>query len=309
MQRGERLHRKVYENVMAGKYLTLEMAHRAVAAWFDEYAKRPQPRSKYLKGYAPMDLFEPGRGQGVDPVKLTYLMWSKKDATIRASRIGFQGKFYYHEALEGRRHKVEIRYDLQDPGYIAVFENGEFLCIANEQDQVHPMAAQLGTKDDQALLAQYCEIKARQKKNASTLSRQLLEQEVLPAHRRRLERDGVTALGPAPEPIEEKPKKLTAADTRRIEKEVAQYRKNQPAKPDIWADLENKPEAEKYEQLVRYGARGMLIPRQYEAFMRYFEQTGKYQQLEKSGYWENVRTSEIIMHRANSTQTQGAING
>ncbi len=309
MKRGERMHRRIYENVMAGQYLTLEMAHRAVAAWFDQYGKRPQDRSKYLMGYAPIDLFEPGRGEGVDPLKLTYLMWSKKDATIRGSRISFQGRLYYHQELEGRRHKVEIRYDLQDPGYIAVFENAELLCIAAEQDKVHPMAI-LGDESDRELLSEQCKIKARQKKTASQLSRKMLEQEVLPAYQRRLEQDGVTAQGPPAPPAEPAQKKLTAADQKRITAEVERYNKRKQAeKKDIWKELDALSEPERYEQLVRYGAQGILIPREQAAFMRYFEQTSKYLQLEQSGYWENVRTAEILMHRATGNPNQGATNG
>jgi putative transposase len=313
MKRGERLHRKIHEKVMAGKCVTIEMAHRAVAGWFDEYSRRPQQKSKYLMGYAPIDLFEPGRGEGIDPLTLTYLMWSKKDVTIRGSRISFNGRFYYHKELEWRHHKAEIRYDLADPGYIAVFEGGKFLCIAPEQDKVHPMA-KLGTDADMERLEQQLEIKNRQKKEAGALGRQLLESEILPAHLRRLEMDGITPVGPTPEPAEPEVKKLTQVEEQKILHEVAEYRKiHKPETTDIWAGLEKLAEADRFEQLVRYGARGLLIPREHQAWMQYYEQTPKHAVLEKSGYWENVRTSEMLMIRAlgNTQKTsQGvAING
>lgn len=297
LNRGEFLHRNIYRKLMEGKCLTLEIAHMAVAAWFDEYAATPQPRSKYLKGYTPIDLFEPGRGDGVDRDLLTYLMWSKKDATIRGSRIEWRGKKYYHDALYGKHKKVEIRYDLQDTGYVAVFDGGELLCIAHEQDKVHPMATHLGTDEDRALLDKYMAIKKGQEKRAATISRKLLEEEILPAHRKQLEMDGVTAIGPVKESEELKQKQLTRIDREKIEKEVAQYNRVKPKSVDMWAKLDNMPEAERYEQLVRYEAQGLLIPREHSAFMRYFEQTSKYEQLEKAGYWENVRTTEIMMRR------------
>ena len=297
-KRGERLHRKIYEKVTAGKCLTMEMAHRAIAGWLDEYAHRRQDRSKYLMGYAPIDLFEPGRGEGIDQLTLTYLMWSKKDVMIRGSRISLNGKYYYHQDLEWRRHKVEIRYDLQDPGYVAVFEDNKFLCIASEQDKVHPMA-KLGTDEDMERLEKQLEIKGHQKKEASALGRQLLENEILPAHLLRLEMDGVTSVGPTPEPAEPEVKKLTQVEEQKILHEVAEYRKiHKPETTDIWAGLEKLAEADRYEQLVRYGARGLLIPREHQAWMQYYEQTPKHAVLEKSGYWENVRTSEMLMIRA-----------
>ncbi|BBO78602.1 transposase [Desulfosarcina widdelii] len=296
LNRGEKLHRKVYEKVVGGETVTLEMAHRVVAAWFDEYVSRPQPRSKYLKGWAPKDLFEPERGDGVDPVALTALMWAKKDAVIRASRISHMGRYYYHDELYGRHHKVEVRYDLQDPGYIAVYEDGNFLCMAPEQDQVHPMANYLGTDQDRELLSQYCEIKRRQEKIAGGLSRKLLESEILPAHQKRLARDGVTATGPVKEP---EPKKLTKADERLIEKEAAQYFDRQDREtPKPFIGLDQLDEPDRYEQLVRFDARGVMIPKKWAAFMRYFEQTPQYMRLEESGYWEQVRTNEIVMTEA-----------
>lgn len=298
INRGERLHRRIYEAVMAGQYITLEMAHRAVATWFDDYACRPQEKSKYLKGYAPIDLFEKGRGEGVDPMQLTYLMWAKKDANIRASRIEAFGRYYYNDALYNRRHQVEIRYDLQDPSYIVVFERGEFLCVAAEQDKVHPMARILGTEDDQKRLAEYCEIKGRQEKEASGIATRMLEQEVLPDYRRRLAYEGVTPTGlPAPEPEEEAPKPITAAERERIEAEAAAYQsEDKPA--DIWDGVADLSEVERYEQLIKFDARGMLIPKEHQAFMRYFEQTAKYATLERQDYWEQVRAAEAILSQA-----------
>ncbi len=327
MKRGERLHRKIYEKVMDGKCVTIEMAHRTIAGWFDEYSRRPQDKSKYLMGYAPIDIFEPGRGEGIDPLMLTYLMWSKKDVMIRGSRISFNGRFYYHQELECRHHKVEIRYDLADPGYIAVFEDGKFLCIAPEQDKVHPMA-KLGTDADMERLETQLENKNRQKKEASALGRHLLESEILPAHLLRLEMDGITAAG-APEqspfPLnkggieggcnpfdkgESSPKKLTPADEQQILKEVEEYRKNKKSDvADIWDGLDKLSEADKYEQLVRHDARGIFIPKEHRAWMRYYEQTSKYIQLERSGYWENVRTTEIIMNRKSVNGSQLTVNG
>lgn len=299
MNRGEKLHRRVYEKITGGQCVTLEMAHQAVAAWFDDYARRPQPRSKYLKGWAPMDVFEKGRGPGVDPVELTALMWARKDAVIRASRISHRGgdgniHYYYHDELYGRHHKVEVRYDLQDPSYIAVYENGEFVCIANEQESVHPMAI-LGSEEDRAKLAEYCEIKKHQEKIAGGLSRQLLESEVLPAHRLQMERDGVTPSGPVPAE-KTQPKRLTTADQKRIEQEAAEYFESQEAEPvNVFADLEQMDEPDRYETLVKLDARGVMIPKQWLAFMRYFEQTPKYRTLEDSGYWEQVRAAEAVM--------------
>lgn len=298
LMRGEKLHRKVYEKVMGGRCLTMEMAHQMVAGWFDEYAHRPQPRSKHLKGWAPIDFFGPGRGKGVDPVKLTALMWARKDAVVRASRIHHMGHYYYHDNLYGRHHSVEVRYDLQDPSYIAVFEKGKFICIAPEQDQCHPMGI-LGTPADREKLSEYCEIKGRQFKHASGLARKLLEHEVLPAHLQQLERDGVTPTGPVKVETEPEPKQLTAADEKKIEAEAAAYfEEHEKEETNVFADLDGMDEVERYEQLIRLDARGVMIPKQWLAFMRYFEQTPAHASLAREDYWEEIRAAEAVVNRA-----------
>ena len=277
LHRGEFQHRKVYEKVMGGLCITLEDAYRAFADWFDDYARRPQKHSKYLKGASPIELFEAGRGPGVDPVELTTLMWARKDGHIRGSRIEHRGKFYYHDELYGRKHGVEIRYDLQDPGYIAVYEDGEFLCIAPEQGKAHPMAI-LGSEEDRARLAEQLKIKARQKKHASELNRRLLEDEILPSHFAQMERDGLTPQGAPRTEDPPKPKQLTRSDKEDIEREVAEYhklQKKQVLEHNPFAALEDMDEVERYELLVKYDAKGVMIPKRWAAFMRYFEQTPK----------------------------------
>ncbi len=296
MNRGEKLHRKVYEKVMGGEYVTMEMAHQMVAEWFDEYAHRPQPRSKYLKGWAPMDLFEPGRGKGIDPAKLTALMWARKDAVVRASRISHMGSYYYHDKLCGRHHSVEVRYDLQDPSYIAVFEEDEFVCLAFEQEKTHPAARPLGTEEDVDQLDRQLAIKNHQYKLASGLSKLLLEKEVLPAHRRQLLREGVTPTGPVIIDRESAPKHLTAADEKQIEAEAAAYFENhEKEEPNVFAELDGMDEPDRYETLVHLAASGVMIPKQWLTFMRYFEQTPKYKTLAKSGYWEQARVCASVM--------------
>ena len=308
LQRGERLHRKVYEGVMAGKFLTIEMAHQAVAAWFDDYSRRPQERSKYLKGDAPIDLFEPGRGPGVDPISLTALMWSEKKAQIRAGQIKFMGRTYCHDELYGRRHDVEVRYDLQDQGYIAVYEEGQLICIASEQDKVHPMAL-LGSEQDREKLSNFCEIKNRQKKEASCLARKLLENEILPAHKRRLEMDGVTPIGPPPEPVEMPSKKLTISEEKRIGRAVKKLRNMNQEECLNRSNINDLPEVDRYEVLIRQEVNGEAIQGDHARFMRYFETTTRYLSLEKTGYWDGVRKAEIKKNRGNNRQMKEVVNG
>lgn len=302
MMRGERLHRKVYDKIMGGQCLTLEMAHRAIAAWFDEYAQRPQERSKYLVGHCPQDLFLPGRGKGIDPTELTYLMMADKTATVRASRIEFNSRKYYHPELFRRNHRVQIRYDLQEPGHILVYDRGEFLCVATEQDGVHPAATHLGTDEDREKLAYFCELKKHQEKEAARLAHQILEAEVLPAHQRQLERDGLISTGPTQIESAPTPKQIPTAELQRLEAEVDAYCEEKQATAsaaDFWSDLSTLSEIDRYERLVEAEARGWLIPDQWAAFMTYFEQTPDYQTLNDAGHWQQIKANAAILYEVN----------
>jgi putative transposase len=304
MMRGEFLHRKVYDKIMGGQVLTMEMAHRAIAAWFDEYAARPQDRSKYLMGHSPADLFLPGRGPGVDPSELTYLMLADKEVTVRASRVEFNGRKYYHPELFRRNHKVTIRYDLHDTSHVLVFDRGELLCVATEQDAVHPAATALGTDADREKLAYYCELKKHQEKEASRLSRQILEIEVLPAHRQQLHAAGL--LGQNQQQIEQNPatKQITASECAKLEAEVDAYceeRTSGDLANDFWSGLTTLSELDRYERLLEADASGMLIPQQFSAFMKYFEQTPDYLTLSGQGYWQTVKERAAVLCQVNQS--------
>ena len=201
LKRGERLHRKVYEKATGGKCLTLEQMHRAAAAWFDMYAQRPQ--KGHLEGRCPQEVFDEQRGPGVDPGQLRFLMMSQEVRTIRRNGITFLGTNYYHPELYGRRHPVVIRFDYQDPSELIVYElhgaaDGEPLCIARPVEKVHPAANILGTEADQARLKEQIRLKRSQEREASRSARDILENEVMPEHARRLEQLGINTTELAP---------------------------------------------------------------------------------------------------------------
>jgi len=152
MKRGEIMHRKLYDQ-MGGRPLTLEETHYVVALWFAEYARRPN-RAQHLRGRTPGEVFEAGRGPGVDMDRLTLMMMHKEIKTISKDGIKHRGRLFWHEALANRRHPVVIRYDDQlSPHNVLVYDqrNGEFLCKALNREHyqiasgIHPAAQHLGT--------------------------------------------------------------------------------------------------------------------------------------------------------------------
>ena len=317
MMRGERLHRRVYEKIMDGRAITLEQAHRAVAAWFDTYAERPQ-QSGHLKGVAPRDVFLAGQGPGVDHEALRHLMMSQDIKTIRRNGVYFLGQHYNHPELYGRRHPVEIRYDLQDTSRLYVYDtSGEFLCEATPPEKVHPAAGILGTDEDRALLEEQIAHKKRQEKAAAVCARRLLEDEVIPEHRRRMAEIGVEPSESAGQSrsVKQIPRKMSASEAARIESEAAAIAVLPEASPDpvddytpVVADdaaelrrrLEAMGEADRYEALMEMEARGELMSKQWRAFMRYFEMTPDYERAQD--YYEERRTVFAVMYQ---TQTAG----
>ena len=353
MMRGEKLHRRLYNKVVGDNCLTMEQAHKAIAAWFDLYAQRPQ--RGHLAGRAPIELLLAGKGPGVDKTELTYLMMTRESRTIRQNGVHLLGTNYYNPALYGRKHMVMIKYDLQDPSVIYVFDqHDEFICEATPIEKDHPAAYILGTKEDQEKLKKHIETKKHQEKEAGSLAREILELEVLPAHHRQMEEitgavDGLqpTVHGSGNKGFNVKRISHLTDDGKKLEKEVAsillQESKEKSEKekdtqdriaegmkqyheslgvairrqdmnpcvkiehepilddsPEIWKVLPQMPENHRYEKLVEFEVRGWVIPKQWQAFMSYFEQTPEY--LDQIDYYEEHRGRVLEMFQEGLTQ-------
>jgi len=346
MNRGEKLHRRVYDKIMGDQCLTMAQAHCLIAAWFDEYAQRPQ--RGHLEGRAPVDLFLEEKGPGVDKAELTYLMMSEKNRTIHRNGITVHGTNYYDPALYGRRHPVTIRYDLQDVSKsskimseIYVYgPNDEYICAARPVEKVHPAANILGTTEDQERLKEHIVARKRQEKEASILAREILETEVLPAHRRQIAeitRESEHIIRPVPKVkrlpapkatelekeifelrykhAEEKSREKQETD-RRIEEGMRQYHESlgktirrQDADPgveilketildddpNIWNILPEMAEKDRYEKLAEFEVRGWVIPKKWQAFMSYFEQTPDYR--DNEDYFDEHRGRVAQMYQ------------
>ena len=63
----------------------------------------------------------------------------------------------------------------------------------------------------------------------------------------------------------------------------------------MWDRIRKMPEMDRYEKLVEFDVRGMLIPRQDRAFMCYFEETKTYAR--HIEYFEEFRTKTAMMYQ------------
>lgn len=305
MNRGERLHRRIYEASPYAGGITMSDAHRAIAAWFDDYARRPQ--QGHLAGAAPIELFSAERGPGLDAADLTYLMMSMEIRHIRRNGIHFLGQNYYAPELYGRRRPVQIRYDLADPSALHVCEpDGTYLCLAEPVEKIHPAAHALGNEADQQRLAAQIEIKNRQKKQASSYARDLLENEIMPEHNRRLADLGVDGTGAAASP--QSPRQIGLADTdaaaisaeaaaleaetEPAEAEVIDLPEVLSAADDLLTRVNDLADADKYETLAEAEIAGAALTEEHRAFMRYYELTDAYQ--EYAAYYEAHRAEMAV---------------
>ena len=305
LNRGEKLHRRVYEKATGGQCLTLAAAHQAIAAWFDVYAARSQ--SGHLDGACPMEVFLAGRGPGIDKSELVYLMMGMEGRTLNRNGVSFLGRNYYNPALYGRRHEVTVRYDVQDQSCIYVFDGRDdaFICEARPVEKVHPAAYVLGTEEDQARLVTHIKQYQQQKRQASASAREFLNREVMPEHQRMLEHFGIEN-GPQPHP--ETPKSLPMSETeaKRIDAEYRKLREMQaelppepvcteeecaPESVDDAAEMRMKlnrmEEADRYEALMDMDVQGLLVTNEWRAFMTYFELTPAFER--HRGYFEERR--------------------
>jgi len=303
MMRGEKLHRKVYEKAFGDSALTLEQTHVALAAWFDEYVTRPQ--RGHLNGATPQEVFEAGRGPGIDQAELDLLMMSVEIKHINKNGITFQGEKYYHPALYGRRHPVVVRYDLQDTSALHIFEkDGTFLCSATPPELVHPAATVLGSDEDRERLSNQIEFKRGQEKEASASARAFLEQEVMPAHQQRLAQIGIL---PQPQDsagqsskIKHLPKPIATLSIAEAEVAMAEGEQRIADQDDYDAAilrqrLGKMDEMDRYEALIEMQVRGVALCRDWQAFVDYFEATPYYAKYKE--HYDEHRARVSIMYQ------------
>jgi len=267
MMRNEKLHRKMHEKRHGGWVPTIDQANQILSSWFDDYDRRPH---RGLSGICPIEIWESGKGPGVDPEALVYLMMSMEILTVHRNGVTFMGRHYYDEALYGLRDRVMIRYDMEDLSRVYVFDKtgARKICTAKSVQGVHPMARILGTKEDQALLKHEIKKKHRLKKETEMDARRFVE-----------DAPALIEIPMQAESLKGKAesKVLPRGEAERIEAEAA--------KMEVIAFTPKAPEPlymsepDRYEALLERECKGEELAIDDMQFMRYFEKTELYQDL------------------------------
>ncbi len=311
LNRGEKTLRALHERLTLGAYPTLEQAHRFIAASFDEYIRRPQ--TGHLNDKCPLEVFEAGKGEGIDPVHLRFLMMTEVVRSIRRNGIQFLGRdrWYYDPKLYGRKHQVRIRYDLQNQDSILVYDmDDQFICEAVRRDKVHPAASILGSEADVERLQDQIAEKNRLKKQTVSGFKAFAESTLIPEARKRLEDQGLSIDGGKSAP-KQLPETASPIDKEQIAADLAELEEmNRDMPRDVVEDddyrpeivdpneelrfrLEKMTEVDRYEALLEMEITGQAVTKEWAFFMKRFEMGDEYQR--HKSYFEDRRAMLAVI--------------
>jgi len=146
---------------------TIQEAIHLFSAWRDSYANRP---SRARDGLRPIDIYNDGKGPGVDPAGLIYLMMDHEIKNVHRNGVTWLGWHWFDEAMYGLKDRVVIRYSLSDLSQIFIFHKNEFLCAAKPIEQVHPMASESENPKDMEAVKEVIRLKKKVKNTTRKLS-------------------------------------------------------------------------------------------------------------------------------------------
>lgn len=145
-KRNEEFHKENHNEFIP----TIEQLNKMLEAYMDYYNKLDCPN---VKGKSIGEVFDSGKGSGVNIEELDELMLHEETRTVYRNGVRFLNANYYSEDLYGIYDRVLIKYSLSDITKIKVYTaNNEFICYAQRSILTHPMAQHLGNVQDQEQL-------------------------------------------------------------------------------------------------------------------------------------------------------------
>ncbi|MGN0013908.1 MAG: Mu transposase C-terminal domain-containing protein [Candidatus Gastranaerophilaceae bacterium] len=141
IKRNEKFHKELHKN---DKIPTLEQAKLIIAEWLNFYRSKELDNGKTIN-----EVFEEGKGTGVNIDMLDELMMKSEVRNVRRNTIKFFGYEYTSNDLYGIKDKVYIKYSLFDISKIKVYSRkGEYICEAATVIKYNPMAKYFGNATD-----------------------------------------------------------------------------------------------------------------------------------------------------------------
>ena len=150
------MHQKTTKNYIP----TVQEVIKYIDCWIKYHNLKPCPNdsSKTIQ-----EMLNSVQRQEIDKNILNDLMMKTETRTINKHGITFLNMHYRSEVLLDLRESVFIRYSLFDLSKIYVYSmKGEFLCVARQEEKIHPMANHLGTVKDMEEFKQRIQKQKRQ---------------------------------------------------------------------------------------------------------------------------------------------------
>ena len=160
LKRGEKLHKQMHQKTTKNYVPSIREVIKYIDCWIDYHNSKPCPNdsSKTIQ-----EMLNAVQRQDIDKNILNDLMMKTETRTINKHGITFLGLHYRSEVLLDLRESVFIRYSLFDLSKIYVHSmKGEFLCVARQEEKIHPMANHLGTVRDMEEFKQRIQKQKRQ---------------------------------------------------------------------------------------------------------------------------------------------------
>jgi len=143
MKRNEEFHKAIH----SGYIPTIEEVKDYFGGWLQFHRSHPCPYNKDGKTIG--QVFDEGKGSGVDIDLLDDLMMAQEMRVIQRNGVRLFNTWYYNEALCGIHDKVVVKYSLLDISSVKIYSlRGEFICRATTVMAVHPVASILGDAKD-----------------------------------------------------------------------------------------------------------------------------------------------------------------
>lgn len=142
MKRNEKFHKNIHNDFIP----TISQAVQAINAWLEFYRSRECPN---VSGKSIGDVFNEGRGDGVDLEMLDDLMMAQEERKICRNGVRMFNTYYWNPALYGIDDTVVVKYSLLDITKVKIYSRcGDFICTAEMVKEVHAMAALMGDNND-----------------------------------------------------------------------------------------------------------------------------------------------------------------
>jgi putative transposase len=131
--RNEKLAKQLHDDWVP----TVDDVFNIMLQWREEYIDEPRPRRQ---GLTARQIFDDGKGAGLDPKALCFLMMAVEVKSVRRSRFTFAGTDWEGPCLYGYKGNVLIRYSLSDLSKVYVFDpRDQFMGVVTQCGKADPI--------------------------------------------------------------------------------------------------------------------------------------------------------------------------